>query len=257
MSLTDDEALKFLSGTPVLFEDVCAIYPATLREIAEVGYENFEKFLGILTVTKPTDIKKEDKELNELFSKLTGFQYLLSLTFFDPNAMLLVRRAFKFFIHEDVTFFMEPVEIVVGNPDDKHIINENNFYDFQRILKHMYFLDIEGEEIIINDNDSPTLKRMKRQMIANREKVKRAKAKKNAQEKNDLKFSDLIASLPLNNCGLNLINIWDMTYYAFHDQLKRMGWRDQFNLNHQAALAGAKIKEKDLKHWIRSISNAD
>ena len=33
-------------------------------------------------------------------------------------------------------------------------------------------------------------------------------------------------------------NIWDITYYAFHDQLKRMGWRDQFNINNQAAMAG-------------------
>jgi len=41
-----------------------------------------------------------------------------------------------------------------------------------------------------------------------------------------MQFSDLIASLPLNNCGLNILNIWDITYYAFHDQLKRMGWRD-------------------------------
>lgn len=257
MNLTDSDTLKFLSGTPVFLEDVCAIYPATLKEIVEVGYEDFEKFLGILTATKPSNLKYEDKELSQLFTKLTDFQYLLSLTFFDPNVLSLIKRAFKFFIHEDIIFLMEPAQIVVGNPDDKHIIDETNFYDFQKILKRMYFLEIDGEEIIINDDDSPVLKRMKLQMIANREKLRRAKAKKNAQEKNELKFSDYIASIPLNNCGLNLVNIWDMTYYAIHDQLKRMGWRDQFSLNHQAALAGAKIKEKDLKHWIRNISNAD
>jgi hypothetical protein len=41
-----------------------------------------------------------------------------------------------------------------------------------------------------------------------------------------MEFSDLIASLPLNDCGLNILNIWDVSYYAFQDQLKRMGWRD-------------------------------
>jgi hypothetical protein len=80
-------------------------------------------------------------------------------------------------------------------------------------------------------------------MRANREKVRKAKAKKAAQEKSDLKFSDLIGSITINNCGLNMNNIWDITYYAFHDQLKRMGWRDQFNINNQAALAGAKLKK--------------
>jgi hypothetical protein len=41
-----------------------------------------------------------------------------------------------------------------------------------------------------------------------------------------MKLSDLIGSITINDCGLNIINIWDITYYAFHDQLKRMGWRD-------------------------------
>ena len=80
-------------------------------------------------------------------------------------------------------------------------------------------------------------------MRANREKVRRAKAKKAAQEKSDMKFSDLVASITINNCGLNMENVWNITYYAFHDQLKRMGWRDQFNINNSAALAGAKLQK--------------
>jgi len=54
-------------------------------------------------------------------------------------------------------------------------------------------------------------------MRANREKVRKAKAKKAVQEKNDMKLSDLIGSMTLNQCGLNMINIWDLSYYAFHD----------------------------------------
>jgi len=41
-----------------------------------------------------------------------------------------------------------------------------------------------------------------------------------------MKLSDLIGSMTINDCGLNILNIWDITYYALHDQLKRMGWRD-------------------------------
>ncbi len=99
------------------------------------------------------------------------------------------------------------------------------------------------------------MKAFKMKMRENREKVRRAKAKQAAREKSDLKMSDLIGSITINNCGLNMVNIWDITYYAFHDQLKRMGWRDQFDINNRAALAGAKIKKKDLKHWMRSIAN--
>ena len=98
---------------------------------------------------------------------------------------------------------------------------------------------------------------IKMKMRENREKVRRAKAKKAQQEKSDMKLSDLIGSMTINDCGLNIINVWDMTYYAFHDQLKRMGWRDQFNINQKAALAGAKINKSQLKHWMRSIASSD
>jgi hypothetical protein len=81
----------------------------------------------------------------------------------------------------------------------------------------MYFIEQEGEEIIIYDDDDPATKRLKMQMRANREKVRRAKAAKAAREKSDMKMSDLIGSMTINDCGLNIHNIWDITYYAFHD----------------------------------------
>jgi len=90
----------------------------------------------------------------------------------------------------------------------------------------MYFLETEEDEIIIYPDDDPITKRLKMTMRKNRERVRKAKAKKAAQEKSDMKFSDLIGSITINDCGLNMENIWNISYYAFHDQLKRMGWRD-------------------------------
>ena len=90
----------------------------------------------------------------------------------------------------------------------------------------MYFLEQEGDEIIIYPDDPPATKRLKMQMRENRAKVRRAKAKQAAREKSDLKFSDLVGSLTINNVNLGMDNVWNITYYAFHDQLKRMGWRD-------------------------------
>ena len=48
MNLTDDEILKFQKGTPIFFEDICAIYPVKIGEIVDEGYSNFQKYLSIL-----------------------------------------------------------------------------------------------------------------------------------------------------------------------------------------------------------------
>lgn len=257
MNLTDDEVLKFISGVPVLFDDVCAIYPLTLHEIITVGYSVFQQYLGILISEKPVLDEHQDSEFKKVIAELTDFQYFLMMTQLDANINVLVKEAFKLFTHEEVTFSLEPPQIIIGPIEEQHFLNENNFYEFQRILRRMYFIEQDGEEIVINADDPPHVRRLKEKMRMNREKVRKAKAKQSAREKTELKFSDLIGSICINNCGLNMENIWNITYYAFHDQLKRMGWRDQFNINNQAAMAGAKIKKSQLKHWMRSIASSD
>lgn len=256
MNLTDDYTLKFLKGSPVLLEDVCAIYPATIGEIVDLGYSIFQQYLNVMLIEKPLTSNK-DNEVAKIINELTDFQYLLMMVSLDSSMNQLVKDAFKFFTHEDVIFSIEPPQIIIGPIEEKHLLTEELFYDLQRILKRMYFIEQEGEEIIINKDDPPAVRRLKEKMRANREKVRRAKAKQAEKEKTDLKFSDLIGSICVDNCNLNIKDIWDITYYAFHDQLKRMGWRDQFNINNKAALAGAKMKKSQLKHWMRSIANSD
>lgn len=257
MNLTDNEVLKFMKGSPVFLDDICAVFPATLGQIVDEGYDEFQKYLSILTAQKPSTKLDQDKELEELMKTLTDFQYILLMSQLDPQVHFLMKKAFRFFTHEDVIFSLEPAQIVIGPLSEKHIINEGKFYEFQQLLKRMYFLETEEDEIIIYEDDPPKVKELKMKQRDRREKLRRAKAAEAQKNGTDLKMSDLIGSLTLNDCGLNIANIWDITYYAFHDQLKRMGWRDQFNINQRAALAGAKLQKSELKHWMRSIASSD
>ena len=256
MNLTDNETLKFMRGSPIILDDICAIHSVKLGEIIDVGYDNFQQYLSILTSEKPIPDSHMDEEMKQLLESITDFQYLLMLATMDLKVNETLRAAFQFFTHENVIFSLDPPQIVIGPAEEQHYLTEESFYNFQRILRRMYFIETEGDEIIIYDDDPLPTKRLKMQMRANREKVRKAKAAKMKQEGSDLKFSDLIGSMTINDCGLNMTNIWDITYYAFHDQLKRMGWRDQFNINQKAALAGAKLKKSELKHWMRSIASS-
>lgn len=257
MNLTDNEILKFQKGSPVLLEDICAVYPATLGQIVDEGYDQFQRYLSVLTAKKPSTSLDGDKELTELMNSLTDFQYVLLMSNLDPQIHNLMKDGFQFFTHEDAIFSLDPAQIVIGPIEEKHIINEGQFYDLQQLLRRMYFIDDDGDEIIIYEDDPPKTKELKMAQRKRKELLRRAKAKEAKKNGTDLQMSDLIGSLTLNNCGLNMLNIWDLSYYAFHDQLKRMGWRDQFNINQQAALAGAKLQKSQLKHWMRSIADGD
>ena len=257
MNLTDDYILKFQKGTPILLDDICAIYPSTIGEIVDLGYSIFEQYLSLMVTTKPTEFKGIDSELQKMLTQLTDFEYILFIANTDLSFNQKFKEAFFFFTHEQICFSVDPAQIIVGPLEEKHILTEEKFYDLQKIIRRMFFLEQEGEEIIINKDDDPRTREIKLKLKKSREAVRKAKAKQAAREKSDLKFSDLIGSITINHCNLNIENIWNITYYAFHDQLKRMGWRDQFNINNQAALAGAKLKKNQLKHWMRSIANSD
>lgn len=256
MNLTDDFVLKCQCGTPVFLEDICAVFPATLREIVELGYDTFQQYLSILTMEKPISNKKD--ELSVLLEDLTDFQYFLMMTSLDAEVNQKAKEAFRFFTRENVIFQLDPAQIVIGPLDEKHFIDEEKFYDLRKILKRMYFIETDVDDVIIYEDDDPRVKALKKQRLLNRQRLAKAKAKQRTHDGSDITFSDLIGSVAVGNgAGLHIGNIFDITYYAFHDQLKRMGWREQFNINNRAALAGAKIDKKNLKHWIKSIAVKD
>ena len=257
MNLTDDFILKCQKVSIIFLDDICAIKCATLGEIVDVGYSNFLNYLNILTAQKPVFNDENNKELNDILNELNDFSYFLIMTQMDEEINRKAKEAFKFFTKEEVMFSLEPAEIIVGPLDEKHFILEEDFYNFRHMLKKMYFLEDEEDDIIIYDYDSPRVKALKRQRIENRAKLAKAKAKKRQQSPEDnLEFSDLIGSIAVSGmCNLNMSNIWNITYYAFQDQLKRMGWHERFNINNRAALAGAKIDKSELKYWIKSIKS--
>ena len=253
MNLTDDEILKFQKGTPVFLDDICAVYSATIGEIVDLGYSKFQQYLSIITATKPN--MKDNSQVQQALDKLSDFEYVLLMVHMDKKSNEMLKEAFQFFVHEPASFSLDPAQIVIGPLEEKHILTEEKFYELQSLIKRAYFIQQEGEEIIIHKNDSSALKSLKMQMRENREKVRKAKAKAAAQKGSDLHFSDLIGSLTINHCNINAVNVFDMTYYMFHDQLKRMGWRDEYDINSRAAMAGAKLNKSQLKYWMRSINN--
>lgn len=253
MNLTDDEILKFQKGTPVFLDDICAVYSVTLGEIIDLGYTKFQEYLSIITATKPDHM--QSSEMQKILSKLSDFEYILMMVSIDLQSNEMMKQAFKFFTHETISFSLDPAQIVVGPLQEKHILTEEKFYELQTLIRRAYFLQVEGQQIVINKNDPPSVKALKQKIREGRAKVRKAKAKESAQKGTDLRFSDLIGSFTINHCNVNAINVYDMTYYMFHDQLKRMGWRDQYNINTRAALAGAKLKQSQLKHWMRQINN--
>ena len=249
MSSTDSKVLKHLKGLPVIFKDICIIQSPKLGDIAAEGLDKFYQYISISQIHKPDKI--EDDEVKQLLSPLSDFEYLLLLTQMDPEDNKLIRNT-----KEKVTFITNPPSIVFGSPAEKRILKKEDFLFFQEeICLACAMRDPKEQTIEFLDSDSPKTRELKMQMLAGRRKREEAKRKqrKDSGEK-ELELSDLIGSLTIADNSYNLLNVWDLSYYAFQDQFRRMGWREEFDINTRASLAGAKLDKNKLSHWIKTMS---
>lgn len=253
MSSTDDKVLKFMCGLPVMYGDICLVKSPFLKDIAAEGLSKFYQYLSFMTIKKPI---MENEEIQKLLSPLSDFEYLVLLAQMEPENHKIISAAFQFFTDDKPIFLTQPTRIVLGDATEKRVLTKDNFIGFSELVSLACAMrDPKEDTIEFLDSDTPRVRALKEKMLKGRR--DREEAKKKAKSKTDekeLELSDLIASLAIGSNTYNMSNVWDLTYYAFQDQLKRMSWREEFDINTRASLAGAKLDKNKLSHWIKSMT---
>ena len=54
-----------------------------------------------------------------------------------------------------------------------------------------------------------------------------------------------------------MLNVWDLTYYAFNDQFKRMQMKEEYENTYKSLLAGADPKKVKIRYWIDTIQDKE
>ena len=244
---------QFMAGIPTevpnindeMFPILCRIYPLTLREIAQIGVKNFYSCLNIFTLNKE-DVDEYFREQG-MDIDVTPFQFLLNMSKADSQYLQMAKKAFKLFLHEEITMLETNEAIVLGDINENRVINEEYFEAIKTIVEKQNVLDTESSSAKM-DNPSDA----KAAQIIKKLKEGR-KAREKAKGNSNLEFSDLVASLAAKANGLNILNVWDLTYYAFNDQFKRMQMIESYDNTYKSLLAGADPKKVKLEHWIDTI----
>ena len=198
----------------------------------------------------------ENEEIQKLLSPLSDFEYLVLLAQMEPENHKIISAAFQFFTDDKPIFLTQPTRVVLGDATEKRVLTKDNFIGFSElVLLACAMRDPKEDTIEFLDSDTPRVRALKEKMLKGRRDREEAKkkAKRQSGEK-ELELSDLVASLAIGSNTYNMSNVWDLTYYAFQDQLKRMSWREEFDINTRASLAGAKLDKNKLSHWIKSMT---
>lgn len=242
-----DLRLKLLGGDSLFTKNV-EITPITLRDIKDVGYSNYAKYLSILTLDKDTlvdDPKAKAMSLIEIIAQ-SGVAELIdafsdALCYFlkeKKEDLLVTSRSFVFGGYKE------------ENPEDCRVIDSNNYLDFISILKYQNCITSPSEKLEAIPADDKA-----RQILEKLKKGKEAvqSSKRKASSGSDIDFADIISSVSTKSNTYNKSTIWDMTVYQLYDEYKRLEAISGYEISIKAMMAGAKIE--DLKHWSSKIDD--
>jgi len=237
-----DKNKLFLGGAEN-FQDICFIYPLRMKEIFGLGEKKFEQYLGLLTLDA-REVAKKMKEAG-IDQSFTSFEYLLLSASLNDNFLLELQKAFFTFIKEEVHISIDTKEIFVGDIDKSKVLNEENFEDFQMVLRAQNCLPIP-EPIPKNENAMQRKFRLRREQVA--------EAKRRAAAKSDgMALDDALTKLICFNVGITFDNVGNLTYYQFRKLFTCAQAKYKYDLDLRMIAAGADPKKIKPKSWLEKL----
>jgi len=234
----EDISLQLCSKEPI-YVDSIPIYPIPIKNISKIGYVRFCAEIRLLCLSEDEMqmITKDD------IPHTGTFMYLITNAIDNPKMMEIVIFWLTQITHSSITFSPQKMSFI----GESFEINQNNFEDFQTIVRLRNGMQDVNEDDENPDNDAArrVLQRRKE------ERLKRQKAKISDDE-SAITLADLVSILA-SGYGMLMDTVMEYDLYQFNDQFNRLKIMDDYEVSVQALLHGAKKEDVNLTHWITKI----
>lgn len=241
---------KFFLSLPHNFKNKCKVYPPLVKEVAEC--DEYYLYYKLLTFSQEEIEDEFISKVDDMSQIPTPLEFLLASSYNDKEVEEIAKKAFKFFIKQEVTFIYEKKAILIGkledvivnikNLDELVFIEENDFFDFQNLIRESVGAD--PIEPPVPDED-PRVKRIKAK-ARYRDKIKMKKG-------GGISLGNIFASICCMGIGITPLNIGEISYSAILDIFKTYQEKEKYELDMKCILAGGDSKKIKPKYWIRNL----
>ncbi|GAV10336.1 hypothetical protein [Paenibacillus sp. NAIST15-1] len=238
-----DLKLKLLGGRPIYAKNFGDIYPLKIRDIIDVGYSEYMKYLNMIALDNSNLLKEAPEHMDTLELLLLGG---------GDEIVDLLLQSVSFFLRAEVYPDKENVGLIVTMTDgETRQINKMNYKEIQEIIKWQnyinHFDDKKGKEFDPADEETKNLKEQMDKLAKQRDELKRRKNRLDDEDNADLDFFDILAAITSKSYSINEINMLDLTVFQVYRKFKRLEIIDQYDISIQSMLAGA--QNVQLRHW--------
>lgn len=210
-----------------------------MKDMLKMGSLEYSNRLNLLLMTE-MDIEKIIKEKGGDISQLGNFStlsYLLKSAELNEMFFLELEKALSTFIQEDILLLPKINAILVGPPSERRLIKEDNFLDFQTILRIQNRKEVPEPP---PENESAIAKKM-RLARERREAVKRKQQQQNGSQQ---ELAELLEIAEVFG-----IDYYEKSIYAFYGLIQRHQLKEKWDQDIQMLCAGADSKKIKTKYW--------
>ena len=246
----------FFLCQPKEFKPGIKIYPPTVKSV--ITEELFGHYVQVLTYSQE-EVEDEFLAAKKSLEKYpTPLEFMLNNSYHNKRYEAICKKAFQFFIHDEVNFLYEQKLIVVGNIqetlknistlEELLVIKEEDFFAFQNAIR-----ECVGKKIVeppITDED-PRVAEIKRK-ARYRDKLK---AKQAGKGKDGISLYTTLVSICCMGLGITPLNIGEMSYVAIEAILRKYQEKEKYQLDIDSLMAGADSKKVKPKYWIRNFED--
>lgn len=229
------------------------IHQPTIKEIALIGDEVFFTGLQFLTIDKNSISGLSPQEAQQI-SNFDIFAHLVTDAAPASRLNKVCAESLLTLLFPDYIIKLTPAFIALSKEKEEkpHLIDKNNFNEFQSILKEMFCLDLlHGGKPQTEYNAANKHAQM---IIDKIYKGRQKLAEINSQQNNGQKiaiFSRYISILAVGERkDMNLL--LEYSVYQLFDEFTRFNLREQSDLYLEAKMAGAQDLQ-EVENWMKDI----
>jgi len=210
--MTNYSSFDYLCNEPFFIEGIGNVKCPTLRDIRKIKYRVFTLYINILTMSLETYLKTSNT-LSE-YQKLSSVQQA-DFTLYNVlviSSSQLLQELISFFINGTAVFDVDTLSFSIyeDHDDEKMLvgnIDNNNFEIFQTEIQRILGLKNPEQKQPAFKNDYA--RQLYEMFQSNEQNIK-----KNSDENYEID-NMILKFCTHNKTGINILNVWDMTYYQF------------------------------------------
>lgn len=223
----------FLCNEPYYMQGVGHINNPTLRDIRKTTYHMFSIFVNVISMELEDYLAVDEvreKYLNLPEPDREKLSYFEVISLIDTYVMVSM---LKFFISDELDFSEDKTQIAfdifseASKKEKIGSINRDNFDDFRLFLRQ-----ILG---IIKEEEKP--KKFKNEYAKKMyEKMQEHQKKEETKLDANYTFDNMIKKYCTHNkVGINILNVWDITYYQFRAMFNEFDYGRQCDYSQMIA----------------------